>query len=200
MELLPAYVEAKLSPELEGEIEAHLAECPECSHEMKVLKAENELLQEALVGLRPDQSLRMRVSRMCVEVHKKATAMANSLPERGWAIFRWSLGISCLFFFLVISVLFEPPRQTTQMAEVSRWMGERSLSYWLNILFFTLSIFMFIGGRLAVFFEDRLKAWFSRDYRLDEGPTRLAVLTLEVLGLLGLLASSLFHLYLLLHQ
>src|SRR4051794_16686500 len=68
---------------------------------LKELKEENAMIEEALAPLRSSKSARIRLSDAMLEVHRKATNVAEALPERGWRIFR----LSFCFFALVGATL-----------------------------------------------------------------------------------------------
>src|SRR6266550_4460300 len=86
--LLSPYVDGVLDAGPARELETVLAASPDLQNEFKQLKEENALLKEALAPLRPSKSSRMRLSDAMLDVHRKASDVAEALPERGWRIFR----------------------------------------------------------------------------------------------------------------
>lgn len=193
-ELLGQYANSALPEELALDVERHLEHCGACFAELKAMRAEDELLSDALGDLRPDPPLRAKVARACGEVHRRAEEVANSLPERGWAIFRWGLALLSVCHFVFLSVMLEkgPEVINSNAPEaINELIESRSLYQWLNLTLFLLALFLLIGGRLVAAFESWLSSRLGK--RPDPGPTRLGVLVLETLGILGVLATSLAH-------
>src|SRR5258706_10779219 len=99
-ELLPMYVDGLLKPDDAREVEAVMANAPTLQSEFRRLKDENAevkaLLNEALAPLRPSRSARMRLADAMVDVHRRAEHVANTLPEKGWRIFRYCFALVAL--------------------------------------------------------------------------------------------------------
>ncbi|MCZ7647393.1 MAG: hypothetical protein M5U26_19410 [Planctomycetota bacterium] len=188
LDLLPSYVEGTLPSHLTAEIESHVARSPVCAAELKKLRAEEDLLVEALSELRPDPGLRAKVAAACEDVHRRAERVANTLPERTWAAFRWTFGLLSVAVFTGISLVLSPASPTEELFDFGQAMGQVLPLFWINITLFMLSLFLLIGGRLVAALEARLS---GRTH--DPAPSRLEVLTLEALGVLGLLATTVFH-------
>ena len=212
-EMLSQYANDALSMELATSIDTHLEGCEACSCELGMLRAEDELLVEAVSDIRPDPSFRAKVGQVCSEAIRHAEWVANSLPERGWALFRWGLATLAVVHFIVLSLLLEPPTTQGALSDLEMfgldsnsssnlsywdWISEmvwqvveaRPSTYWINVFLFLLALFLLIGGRLVATFE----RWLAR--RIGEhnpGPSRLAVLTLETLGVGGVVATSVFY-------
>lgn len=193
-ELLGQYANSALPEELALDVERHLERCGACFAELKAMRAEDELLSDALGDLRPDPSLRAKVARACGEVHRRAEEVANSLPERGWAIFRWGLALLAVCHFVFLSFILKEPLKPDPAGAPDSFAAlvqSQSLYEWLNWTLFLLALFLLIGGRLVASFESWLSSRLGK--RPDPGPTRLGVLVLETLGILGVLATSLAH-------
>ncbi|MBE7462491.1 MAG: zf-HC2 domain-containing protein [Planctomycetes bacterium] len=188
LELLPNYVSGTLPAHLSREIEAHIAHSPACAAELKRLRAEEDLLVEALSELRPDPTFRARVAATCEQVHRGAEQVANSLPENGWAAFRWTFACLSLAVFTAISLLLSPPSPSEELFDVGELPGQYLPLFWINVTLFMLSLFLLIGGRLVA----ALEAHFT-GRGAEQLPSRLEVLTLETLGLCGVIATTVFH-------
>ncbi len=85
--LLSQYADGLLAHEPARELEGVLARTPVLQDELKQIKEENALLEEALAPLRSSQSARMRLSDAMLEVHRQATNMAESLPNTAGAFY-----------------------------------------------------------------------------------------------------------------
>jgi len=187
-DLLPMYADGMLEVSQAREVEALVAKTPHLQVEVRKIKEENAevhaLLQEALAPLRPSRSARMKISDAMVEVHRRAEHVANTMPERGWRIFRYAFALVALVGALLVSMKAPPPDPAKPEA------------IWLSFL--TLGVFMIgvtfllCGTSLANFEAKLMSAIRSREIE----PTRLEILTLEVFGIVSILASSAFYLYL----
>ena len=200
-ELLSQFVDRALpEPAMRG-VERHLKTCQPCKGELRMLQVEEHMLKDALSDLRPSKSHRGRVARMCEDVHEKAEKVANSLPEQGWAIFRWSYAALVLLVFLGLHFYLGIPTKSAAVEEVP----ELGLLYRINAAMFFLGlVFTAQGHRLA-----ELKYWLTRRYdKPSENnssvravvltPTRLEKVLLQACGLLVATASLVLHfLYLL---
>ena len=175
--LLSQYADGLLEPKPAHELEVLLAETPGLQAELKQIKDENALLEEALAPLRSSQSGRMRVSEAMVNVHRQATNMAESLPERGWRIFR----LAFCFMALVGSsllVYFRPPSLET--------LSENSIYLLLTASVFCLGmVFLLWGGALAQL-EARMTS-VMKEY--TPKPTALEVLMVQVFGATTILGA-----------
>lgn len=178
-ENLTSYQEGVLAPERARQIDAHLARCAECRSEMKALRAEDDLLNEALSDLRPSESMRFSVSRMCSGMHKRVETIAEAIPERGWLIFRWSLGVGLFNVFALLLILW--PRVTPERG---------SVNVWINVGVFAVSLFLLLGVRMLASME----RWFGArlGHLAPLSPMRLEVVALETLGVLGALVTAIF--------
>lgn len=220
-EMLPQFKNGILEKAPARSVEMHVATCSACSRELRLLRAEDELLIEALSDLKPDVSFRSRVAKMCGEVLAGAHRVANSVPERKWATIRWALAFIAVIHFALLSIILDPPASgmAVQGMDVVRegsahagdmswteWISSsfwsvveaRSNYYWINLFLFLLSLFLLIGGRLFATLESRLASRFGDSGR--DGPSRLEVLALETLGICGALATSAYHHHLLMLQ
>lgn len=190
-ELLSRYTGGMLNTQQERAVDAHLETCAACARELRSLRQEDTLLAEALAGLKPTESFRARVSLMA-EIRRQAEAMADSLPQRGWTIFRWLFAAGAgLYFVLVAHYFNEPAMPETFTGNVLPEGGYAQLP-WVNLTIFALAIFLLLGSRQVAKVESYLSARLGG--RLDTGPSRLEILTLEALGLCGIIAAGVFHL------
>ena len=175
--LLPMYAEGLLEPAQAREVEATLDSAPTLKDELRRIREENALLTEALAPLRPSRSARMRLSDAMFEVHRRAEHVANTLPERGWRIFR-------ICFSLASVALGLAAVTTTQMRALE---SENLMVFYATLGIFAIGVsFVLLGGPLAQM-EARLLGVFSRG---SVEPSRLEVLTLEVFGILSVLAAA----------
>ena len=154
--MLPcAEVQGLLSPYADGvlqagkvrEVEAHLARCAACRRMLEELKAEGALLSEALKGLRPSDSYRGRVAQMCVRARKKAARMAESLPQRGWAIFRWSVAFVAVALFTALWLTRGLPVRPEYDLQAEAFLRAASPLFWVNTGLFVLALLLMLEGR-----------------------------------------------------
>ncbi|HYG73857.1 MAG TPA: hypothetical protein VEK08_02400 [Planctomycetota bacterium] len=186
--LLPMYADGILPPDEAKQVEAVVAQSPDLQAEVRKLKEENAevhaLLQEALAPLRPSRSARMRLSDAMLEVHRRAEHIADTMPERGWRIFRYAFALLALIAAL-LTLLYAPPQDPTK--------PETSWLFIVTVGVFMIGITFLLCGNILADLEARLlSALYSRDVE----PTRLEVLTLEVFGIVSIVASSAFYFYL----
>ena len=175
--LLPQYADGLLETEPARELEGLLAETPDLQSELKQLKEENALLEEALAPLRSSRSGRMRLSEAMVEVHRQATNVAESLPERGWRIFR----LSYCFLALVgatLLVQFHPPSPEALALNGTFILADVCV-YIIGLLF------LVCGGAMASA-EARLTSSFSIQ---KMRPSALGVLLVQVFGAVTILGA-----------
>ncbi len=169
--LLSQYADGLLEAQPAHEMEKLLAETPVLQAELKQIKEENALLEEALAPLRSSQSARRRVSDAMVNMHRQATTMAESLPELGWRIFR----LAFCFLSLVgatLMVNFRPPTPEE--------LSANSLFLMLTIAVFVLGQVFLMWGSLLAQVESRLKSAL-KEY--TPRPTALEVLLIQVFGM-----------------
>ncbi len=189
-EALSQYDAGVLGPAHAKDIEAHLRGCSGCARELEVLRSEDEMLSEALSTLRPDASFRARVARACLDLQVHAENVANTIPQRGWKIFRYALALLSVGYFVALSLYLSPP-PVEDFSGQGVLQGERTSLFWVNLPIYLLALFLLLGSRLVAGVE----RWISGKLggHPDLGPSRLEVLTLEVLGICGVVAASLFH-------
>lgn len=189
-ERLSQFTAGALDPLQALDVEAHLGRCAACAQELRAMQSEDELLSEALSPLRPDASFRARVANACLQIHRHAEDMANSLPPRGWKIFRYSFALLSVLYFVGLSlwVYPAPPVDTAGVEAIE----DASLSlFWVNLTIYGLALFLLLGSRVVT----SLEGWIAgrlEGYPLH-GPSRLEVLTLEALGVCGVVAAAVFH-------
>ena len=188
---LSRYTSGTLDAALERDMDAHLEGCDACARELIAYRQEDELLTEALADLKPTESFRARVSLMA-EIQRQAEQMAESIPQRGWTIFRWIFALLAVGCFLYVSLVVKPPPPPPeQFTGAGVVQSEVVALYWVNATIFSLALFLLLGSRLVA----KVESWASAKLggRLDTGPSRLEILTLEALGLCGVVAASVFH-------
>jgi hypothetical protein len=175
--MLSQYADGLLEPTPARELEGLLAETPALQAELKQIKDENALLEEALAPLRSSQSARMRVSDAMVNVHRQATTMAESLPERGWRIFRLAFCFASLVGATLL-VQFRPPSMET--------LSENGVYLVLTASVFCLgNVFLLWGGALAQM-EARMTSML-KEY--TPKPSALEVLMVQVFGAATMLGA-----------
>lgn len=189
--LLSPYADGVLGANRVQAIESHLAGCENCRRELQALKAEQALLVEALGDLRPSESYRGRVARMCVAVRQKAARMAESLPQRGWAILRWTVAFVAVALFTALCLTRGAPVRPDYEPPVEAFLRAASPLFWVNAGMLVVALLLMLEGRWLARLESYLGAhWGGRPER---PPSRLGVVTLEMVGLLGVVATSIFH-------
>ena len=199
-DLLSQYVDGALSAEHSGEVRSHVKTCKGCSNELRILQAQEDLLIEALSSIKPSASHRGRVARMCEDVHVKAEKVANSLPDRGWAIFRWGVALAAFTGFIFGQVVYGVPNKHPSLSDLAISSGEISNLYRINALMFLVALaFLVQGHRVA-----QLKYWISWRWgkpsessesvrAMALGPTRLENVLLHGVGLLGVIVTLCLH-------
>lgn len=175
--LLSQYADGLLEPEPARQMETLLAETPDLRAELTQLKEENALLEEALAPLRSSKSSRMRLSDAMMEVHRKATNVAESLPERGWRIFRLSY---CLLALVVASLLvqFYPPTPEA--------LALRGTFILATVGVFIIGLLFLLGGGVMAKAEARFTSAMSVQ---QNKPSALGVLLVQVFGAVTILGS-----------
>lgn len=175
--LLTQYADGQLEPTPARELEIVLDETPALRDELKQIKEENALLEEALAPLRASKSARMRLTDAMVNVRQQAKHVAESLPERGWRIFRLCFCFGSLVA-ATLMVEFRPPSP-----EVLAANGMLILA---TVSVFALgNIFLLMGNSLAQA-ESRLTSVMEEQRRR---PSALGVLMVQVFGAATVLAA-----------
>lgn len=179
--LLPMYAEGLLEPEKARQIEAVLDAAPSLKDELQKIREENALLTEALAPLRPSRSSRMRLSEAMMEVHRRAEHVANTLPERGWRVFRLCFALAS------VAVGFAALSTNPRMLD-----PENVLVFYATLCVFAIGVSFVLLGRLLAQAESRLMGLISRR-RVE--PSRLEILTLEVFGILSVLSAAALYVF-----
>ncbi|MBI3831368.1 MAG: zf-HC2 domain-containing protein [Planctomycetes bacterium] len=193
-EVLSQYAAGSLSSETTSNLDAHLETCDTCARELIAMRQEDELLSDALSELRPNASFRAKVSNLCTEVHKHAEGLANSIPMRGWAIFRWGFALVGLAVFLGVSIWSMPQAEALNVPGAETVAAaDRSFFFWINGSVFAMALFLLLGSNLVNHLENWLAAKIGN--RPERGASRLEVLTLEAMGICGVVAASLILLF-----
>ena len=178
--------EGLLHPDKARELDAALAASPKLQAEFCKLKEENELLTEALAPLRPSQSARLRIVEAmqlaATDMHRRARYVAETLPERGWRIFR----LAFASLALVVAALLGHYRPLPPLLP-----AERRVGYFVILGLFALGIIFLVAGNMLAHLEARL---LGLVYQRDVEPSRLEILVLEVFGIFSLLAAGVMYL------
>lgn len=184
--LLPAYADGLLAPEQAREVEAALAASPQLQAELGKINEENALLTEALAPLRPTRSARMRVAEAmqlaAQDMHRHAQHVADTLPERGWRVFRLSFALVALAVAALLGH-FRPLPPFIQ--------GETYVLYYVTLGLFSIGILFLVVGNLLAHLEARAIGMVSQR---ELEPTRLEVLVLEVFGILSIVTAGVMYL------
>ncbi|MCY3023307.1 MAG: hypothetical protein NTW87_30380 [Planctomycetota bacterium] len=184
--LLGPYADGLLGIQEAREVEATVAASPQLQAELKKIQEENALLTEALAPLRPTRSARMRVSeamqQAAEEMHRRAQQMADSLPERGWRVFRLSFAMAAAIVGVLLAY-FHPARQVTDQ--------ETYLLYYATLGCFAVGVIFLLAGSVLARLEARLVSLVSKE---EAEPTRLEILMLEVFGILSILTAGILYL------
>ncbi len=189
--LFPTHLEEGLTPELVRSVETHLLDCVPCNKELRRMRTEEDLIADALRGLRPSDSYRGRVATMCAQVHNRASKMAESVPESRWAFFRYALGFFAVSTFVLIWM------GDNRFSWQDRWPGlefflqEARPLFWINVLVFVFSLILLLEGRLLARIETYLMSRLGTT--TPPPPTRLEIILFEIAGGLGVLVGLVFH-------
>ncbi|MEI6235881.1 MAG: hypothetical protein WCT04_22730 [Planctomycetota bacterium] len=175
--LLTQYADGLLEPQQAAEVERVLAESPDLQAELKQLKEENELLEEALAPLRSSQSARMKLSDAMVNVHRQAQTMAESLPERGWRIFRLAFCFAALVGATVL-VQFNPPNPDT--------IGQNGIYLLVIASMFGIGMIFLLWGGILAKVESKIT---SVGQRVLNKPSALGILLVQVFGAVVILGA-----------
>ncbi|MGD0092335.1 MAG: hypothetical protein ABSE73_20660 [Planctomycetota bacterium] len=185
--LLKLHVDGLLRPDKARQVETVLAASPNLQAEFRKLKEENELLAEALAPLRPTRSARMRVVEAMQlaagDVHRRVQHVADTLPERGWRIFRLGFASGAVLSAALLGHFHPPPLLLPD---------EARLAYYVSLGLFAIGIILLVAGKPLAQLEARLVSMVSQR-TLD--PTRLETLMLEVFGILSILAAGILYLW-----
>lgn len=189
-ELLSQYAAGSLDAGLSDLVDAHMEKCDPCARELIALRREDDLLTEALSDLKPNASFRARVSDLCEHVHQSAEGLANSIPQRSWTAFRWAFAALAVCVFVAITI-WKSPRQPEAMqipGAENIAAADQSFFFWINASIFALALFLLLGGTLV----NRVENWVSDKIgqQSQRNASRLEVLTLEAMGICGVLAAS----------
>jgi len=186
-QLLRLHVDGLLHPDQAREVDAALSASPELQAEFRNLKEENELLTEALAPLRPSRSARLRVVEAmqlaATDMHRRARHVADALPERGWRIFRLCFAVLALFVAAMLGHFHPLPPFLPD---------ETRIGCYVTLGLFAIGIILLVAGDFLAQLETR---FLSLVLQREVEPTRLEVLTLEVFGILSLLAAGIMYLW-----
>jgi hypothetical protein len=185
--LLPRYAEGSLEAAQAREVESLLADTPELQAQLRALKEEEELLQEAFAPLRSTKSARMRLSDAMQDAHRKARRMAESLPEYGWRITRLCFGLLALIAAAALAYN-SPPSESV--------LVQMPMFFYAIIGLYGIGLLFVLGGRTLSQWEARLLRKVAVP---DAKPAALEVLTVEVFGVFAVLASLAMYLWMLPH-
>ncbi|MCW8131178.1 MAG: zf-HC2 domain-containing protein [Planctomycetota bacterium] len=188
-ELLSQYAAGSLESGLTDLVDRHLEGCDACARELIAMRKEDDLLTEALSDLKPNASFRARVSDLCEQVHRSAEGIANSIPQRSWTAFRWTFAALSVAIFAGLSLIKPPqPEALNIVGAESIASADRTYFFWINASIFALALFLLLGSTLV----SRLEGWIGRKvgHANERGASRLEVLTLEAMGICGVLAAS----------
>lgn len=181
--LLSEYADGVLAAGPARELEGLLEKTPSLQNELRQLKDENRLLEEALAPLKPSNSARMRLTDKMIEVHRQATRVAEALPERGSRIFRLVFS----FFALGGAVLlaqYHPPESIAPTGG--------TLMLLIVMLLFAVGLIFVLFGLTLARAEAKFKSLLSRQ---KGTPSALGVLTVQVFGVLAVLAAFAMYLW-----
>lgn len=188
-ELLSQYAAGSLDTRLTDLLDTHLEGCDACARELIAMRKEDDLLTDALSDLKPNASFRARVSDLCEHVHQSAEGIANSIPQRSWTAFRWTFAALSMAIFTALSLVKPPqPEALNIPGAESIASADRTYFFWINASIFALALFLLLGSTLV----NQLENWIGRmiGHASERSASRLEVLTLEAMGICGVLAAS----------
>lgn len=188
---------AKMEPRLAGtlpaaevrELDAHLAECADCAEELRLRREEEELLGTALSELKPSASVRIRLAEACAQMRQRAERMAELLPERGWRVVRWVFSAVAVAAHILVVMLYVGENGGLPKA-VAGLPDARVLIYWFNALGALVFLLLTLAGRHIAELNAFIGGGFSRQ---NTGPTRLEILIIQLLGMVGLAVTVVVH-------
>ena len=182
--LLTQYVDGLLPDEPARELEGVLEKTPSLQAELKQLKEENAMIEEALSPLRSSKSARMRISDAMLEVHRKATNVAEALPERGWRIFRLCFCFVSLLCATLLAAFYPLPPDS--------YVNNGMLLLAMVCVYF-IGLFFVLCGHAMATLETRLKNFMSQR-KLK--PSALEVLMVQMFGAAAVLGAFGMYWYL----
>jgi len=189
-EFISQYAAGSLDEGTAKLIEAHLDGCDPCARELLALRREDDLISDALAEIRPNDSFRVRVSKLCGKVQQRAEGIADSVPQSGWTVFRWSAAVAVSVLFAVLSLRTPGPQpEALRIAGMDAVQdGGGGWFFWATASVFAMALFLLLGSTLV----NRIENWIAARIgnRPERNATRLEVLTLEAMGLCGALAAS----------
>ncbi|HLX64309.1 MAG TPA: hypothetical protein VKX17_23755 [Planctomycetota bacterium] len=179
--LLTQYADGLLDDAPARELEGVLEKSPDLQAELKQIRDENALLEEALAPLRASKSARMRLSDAMFEVHRQATQMAESLPETGWRIFRLAFCFLTLVGATLLAAYYPPP------AEVYVTKGMLLLSV---VCVYVIGLTFVLVGATFARIETRLKSALTDR---KKKPSALEVLLVQMFGMAAVISSFVMY-------
>src|SRR5205814_4990988 len=117
-----------------------------------------------------------------VDVHRRAEHVANTMPERGWRIFRHCFALVALLAALIVQRYF--PRSSVG--------DEGTIFFYITIGIYLIGLTFLLFGHVLAEVEGKLIALISKR---EIEPTPLEILTLQVFGILSIVASAILYFY-----
>ena len=184
------YADGLLDSSTALEVETVLATAPDLQAEYQKLKEENALISEALAPLHPSLSQRIKLSEAMLR--EAAEHVANTIPARGWRIFRYIFTFVALMFFLVLVNFF--PLSSAQPINLEMHDRLYELMYPATLLSFLLGLsFILFAQPLS-----NVEMWIMVNiFRRHVEKTVLRVLLYEVFGMILVVAAGLGYMLLL---